>query len=188
MPEETTPAGQEPATNDGQAPPTPASQEPADDFDKDRALATIAKLREFEKLSKSQAKELESLRQQIKAHDDEKLSETERLKQRVSELEFAESQYKAQIRNIALRGTVAEMATRMGAVYPAAAYKLIDIDEVEFDKDGEPTNVEALLAAAKKSFPLLFRNPSGNADAASGGQPVPAVSVDNWIRKQAGIT
>lgn len=93
MPDQEQP-GQVPGTAHAQAlaqPPaneTPG-QEPEDIFDRDRALATISKLRGFEKQAKDQAKELEALRKQVKDAEDAQLSEQERLQKRVQELEPA---------------------------------------------------------------------------------------------------
>lgn len=183
-----TPTGQEPPDN-GQESTTPNPIPPADDFDKDRAMATIAKLRDFEKLSRTQARELEALKQQIKAHDDAKLSDVEKRDARIAELESQNADLLLRHQQATVRNAVATAASRHGAVYPDAAYKLIDLADVEYDSDGAPTNVDRLLADAKKAYPLLFRNPSGSADGASGGAPaVPGASMDAYIRKAAGIT
>ncbi|HKY51059.1 MAG TPA: hypothetical protein VJP45_07370, partial [Candidatus Limnocylindria bacterium] len=56
-------------------------------FDEARARALIEKLRPFEKQANEQSKELEQLRTRIKEIDDAKLSETEKLNNRVGELE-----------------------------------------------------------------------------------------------------
>lgn len=189
MPDDNPTPGQVP-DDDGQEPstPNPTPAPPADDFDKDRAMATIAKLRDFEKLSKAQGKELEGLRQQIKAHEDAKLSDVEKRDARIAELEQEVNDLRVRHQQVAVRGTVATAAARYGAVYPDAAYKLIDLADVEFDEDGAPTNVDRLLADAKKAYPLLFRNPSGSADAGSGSATTnPGQTMDQFIRRQAGI-
>lgn len=55
-------------------------------FDKDRAMNTITKLREFEKTAKKELKELETLKAEKKQREDAALSETERLTKQAKEL------------------------------------------------------------------------------------------------------
>jgi hypothetical protein len=54
-------------------------------FDKERAMATITKLRDAEKEAKKQAKELEQLKADAKKRADAELSEAERLKKSADE-------------------------------------------------------------------------------------------------------
>ncbi len=90
-PDDGEPAGAPPATPPAAPPATPPAT-PPEPFDRDRAVATIQKLRGFERLSKDQAKELDDLRAKVKAAEDEKLSDTERLQKRVTELEPSAAQ------------------------------------------------------------------------------------------------
>ena len=57
----------------------------ADEFDKERAMKTITELRQFEKLSKSQAKKLAEYEEAEKKRQDAELSETEKLKKQLAE-------------------------------------------------------------------------------------------------------
>ena len=66
-------------------------------FDKDRAMNTITKLREFEKNAKKELKELETLKAEKKQRDEAALSETERLQKQAKELED---------RNVKLEGDI----------------------------------------------------------------------------------
>lgn len=59
----------------------------ADEFDKDRAMATIEKLREFEKISKSQAKKLAEYEAKEKERVESELSETDKLKKQLADKE-----------------------------------------------------------------------------------------------------
>jgi hypothetical protein len=59
----------------------------ADEFDKDRAMQTIEKLREFEKLSKIQAKKLAEYDAKEKERIESELSETDKLKKQLAEKE-----------------------------------------------------------------------------------------------------
>ena len=61
----------------------------ADEFDKERAMATIEKLRGFEKLAKSQEKKLADYEQKEKERQEAELSETEKLKKQLAEKDAA---------------------------------------------------------------------------------------------------
>ena len=63
------------------------TEAPAEEpFDKDRAMATITKLRETEKQAKAERKELEQLKAEKKQRDDAALTESERNKKERDEL------------------------------------------------------------------------------------------------------
>lgn len=52
---------------------------------------------------------------------------------------------------------------KANAISARAVFALVQSD-LEFDDDGEPTNVDALIAQAKKDEPDLFRAAAGSAD------------------------
>jgi hypothetical protein len=128
-----------------------------DDFDKDRALATIRKLRENEKATKAQLKELDDLRAKVKAAEDKDKTEAERLaganKETADKLTAAEQR----AQDLAIRLSVERAARKLGFIDEDDAYRLIDRKAVELDDDGEPTNVDALLTALAKSKPHLVK-------------------------------
>lgn len=51
---------------------------------------------------------------------------------------------------------------------PEAVYALA-LNKIEFDDDGEPTNVDEIVAALKKSNPKQFKHSSGRGDGGAGG-------------------
>ncbi len=73
-----------PPVTEPQVTPEPPVEEP---FDKERAMATIQKLRDIEKQHKQDRKELERLQAEEKQRADASLSETEREKKRADEAE-----------------------------------------------------------------------------------------------------
>lgn len=176
---EGTPAGQAPATTTaaassgnltitatGTAPvisaEADAGQDPEDDFDKDRALATIRKLREGEKAAKATQKELEQIRAQLRAHEDAKLSEAERiakqletLQSQVAAKEAREAELTKSLQEQALRFEVVNEAAKLQIVDPEAAYKLLDLSAIERDDDGRPVNVAKALKDLVKAKPYL---------------------------------
>lgn len=155
--------------DDATDPKDDAAQDTGEAFDKDRALATINKLRGFEKMSKQQSKELDDLRAKVKASDDAKLSETERLTNRIAELERQHGEAQKALTSERTRNAVQAAATRAGAVNPEVVYRLLDADALELDSDGRPKNVEAAVKALLKENPYLART-NGSADGGAGGQ------------------
>lgn len=64
------------------------SEKPAgDEFDKERAMETIHKLRDFEKQAKKELKELETLRAEKQEREQAEMTELEKAKKRIAELE-----------------------------------------------------------------------------------------------------
>lgn len=64
---------------------TPASEPPVEEWDKDRAMDTIKKLREIEKQAKQDAKEFQRLKADEQKRKDDLLSETERLQKQAND-------------------------------------------------------------------------------------------------------
>lgn len=162
-----TTAGETPATAPTTPPPgaaeDPGQEHEEEPFDKDRAMATIQKLRSEAKLATKQVKEYAT---QQKLAEDAKLSEQERLSKRVQELESRESSLQQAVRERTLRYEVVVEAQKLGIVDPDAAYRLMDQKALEFDDDGTPTNTETVLARLIKARPWLQHSTS-----APGAQP-----------------
>lgn len=136
----------------------------ADDFDKERALATIKKLREFEKQAKAQAKELDELRAARKAAEDAQLSETERLRKRTQELEQAVQAREAALaeREAAIneqrRANLAQrQAATLGAYDPADANILSAVATIDPASENAEQAIKEALEGLRKVKPYLFK-------------------------------
>lgn len=127
-----------------------------DDLKKVRSEA--ASLRKRLKDAESRLAQFEQANQS----DDEKRAAA--LKAAEARAEAAETRYRAAMG----RAAVNEAATKAGAISARAVYALIR-DELDFDDDGEPTNIDALIAQARKDEPSLFRAAAGSADGGKGG-------------------
>lgn len=155
---ESNPPGQPPA---GAAappanPPAPAADPPkGDEHDPARAKALIDKLRPFEKAAKDLEKERDELAAKLKAHEDAKLSETEKLTKKVADLEASITERDTKHRALLIRAEVERQARTLGIVDEDAAYRLLDLDALAFGDDGAPTNVEKLLKALLEAKPYL---------------------------------
>lgn len=78
------------------------------------------------------------------------------------------------------KASVLGAATEAGAVNAGVIYRAI-VTDIEFDDDGEPANVAALIAGLKKEAPVLFRQAVGKADATTGATQ--ATPNSDWIKR-----
>lgn len=150
---------------EGEAPNPEVSAELAEEFDKERALETIRKQRESEKLL---ARQLKDAQARIKAIDeaekkkaDAEKSELTKAQERAAELEknLREAQEVAQA--LRLRQSFASTAAKMGVKFasPQAeddAFELAELDGVEIDSGGKVTGVEDAVKELQKTRPYLF--------------------------------
>ena len=133
------------------------STETEEPFDKDRAMATIRTLREQEKLAKTQAKELEILRAQAKTQADAQLSEADKLRAKVSDLERQAADRDRKRQERVVRYEVMLAAQKMNLVDADAAYRLLDLATLEFADDGSPKDIEKALKELVKAKPYLLK-------------------------------
>lgn len=99
-------------------------------------------------------KRLRELESKVKAEEEAKLTEQERLQKRLAELERKETEYQQLLQGRTLEYEVKLHAARLGVVDPEAAYRLLDVKQIEFDEDGKPVNVEKVMREliAKKPY------------------------------------
>lgn len=123
-----------------------AAEVGGDDFDKERAMATIKKLREFEKKAKALEKQVSDYEAKEKERRDAELSEIERTKQQLAEAqEQVNSLRKEQMR--------AKVAKEVG---------LPDVIAERIQGDDEETMLEdakRLAEALPKPKPMSVTNP-----------------------------
>lgn len=151
----------EPTT--GQEPTTPVGQEPTAN-----PTATVAPGQEPEpvtfdseyvkSLRKSEAETRRKLRDaeaELTKHRTAAMSETERLQQRVAELERANADYLTERQERSIRYAVATASNKLGIVDADAAYRLLDLAELETDDNGDPKDIEKALKDLLKKRPYL---------------------------------
>jgi hypothetical protein len=120
-------------------------------------MATIRTLREQEKLAKTQAKELETLRAQVKQQADAQLSEADKLRAKVSDLERQAADRDRERQERLVMYEVMLAAHKMNLVDADAAYKLLDLATLEFADDGSPKDVDKALKELVKARPYLVK-------------------------------
>lgn len=97
---------------------------------------------------------LQEYEKKIKAYEDEKLSESEKLSKRLAEVEAERQEVAAELQAARLQLAVQREAHALG-VDPELAYRLINPADVEFDKRGIPQNVGKLLRSLLERYPQL---------------------------------
>lgn len=155
--------------SDGQAPQTPSTPSPesiettapattgkpaSSSLTLEQALDALEKARREAAAQRVDAKRLKELEAAVKARDEADLTELQKTQKRLAELQQAqvESEHKQQERVI--RYAVQAHASTQGIPAELAA-RLIDYAEIEYDDDGEPTNVGKLLDKLVKQYPQL---------------------------------
>jgi hypothetical protein len=135
------------------------------------------------------AKELAAAQARIAELEAANLSESERKDRRLAELEAAQTAWELERQTLTLRHAAFQAAVKAGAVYPDLVVNAISPASVEWGKDGDPTNLDKVVADARQAYPNLFRVTPGQVDGGAGtGAPAGAPDMNDLIRRGAGRT
>ena len=117
--------------------------------------------------------ELKRVQEALKAHEDAKLSDSEKQQKRLQELEEENVALLSKVRD----GEVLAAVARSGAVHPEVVAKLVNpaVD-----------NLAAELERLRKAYPTLFSKGKGSADGAPVDPPAPRKDMNEFIRASAG--
>jgi len=83
------------------------------------------------------------------------MTEQEKLAKRLAELESERERWQRTERERTLKYEVMLAASRMKIVDPEAAYRLLDLSQIEFAEDGTPKNLDQALKDLIKAKPYL---------------------------------
>ena len=134
---------------------TPEQAEPEQEFDKERAMATINKLREREKEANKLAKKLEAYEKAEAERKQAEMSETEKLKAQLAELE-------AKATRLEREGLQRQAAEAAGL--PLALASRLQGDNIEAMTADAKAMLEALPKPANPKPPNIHAtNPGANA-------------------------
>ena len=140
-----------PTTAQPEVPPTPAgdatppaaaqtlTQADVDRIVKERLAREKAKYADYDTLKQAAAK--------LKELEDAQLSEADKTKKQVAELQATLAQEKAKARESAIRAAVITEASKLGFNDPNDAYKLLDLAALNVAEDGK---IEGVAEAVKK--------------------------------------
>jgi len=167
-----TPVDEGATPNSGTTTPPPKSSATDDSADLgESGKAALDKEREArrdaEKRAKTFEKELQKFQDAARTADEATLSEQEKLRRRVAELETERDVHATAQREQAIRMAAVTAAARLGFADPEDAFALLDREAIEFDDAGTPKNVSRLLTDLLKAKPYLgaaHARPMGSAD------------------------
>ncbi len=114
----------------------------------ERVARERGKYADYEELKKAKG-ELDTLKAG-------QLSETEKGTKRATEAETKAQAAEARLRETVTRVEIERQARRLSIVDEDAAYRLLDAAKLEYDGDGKPANVEALLKDLARAKPYLW--------------------------------
>lgn len=146
----------------------------------------------FDALPKETQAEIRKLRREnagyrkrVKDFEDASRTDDERRDAALKDAESRADAAETRLRTANARSAVTDAATKANAISARAVFALIQ-SEIDYDDDGEPTNVPALIAAAKKDEPGLFRAAAGGGDGGKGKAPTDANDVNAALRSLRG--
>jgi len=142
--------------------PPSSAQEPEDDYDKPRALETIRKQRVELKDAKAKLARLEQLEAAEQQKREADLSESEKLRKQLADLQRQHDDAQAELR----RGRLLTAATRAAeaaqlAFHPGAledALRLGAFDDLDFDDAGKPKEMPEAVKRLAKERPYLLKS------------------------------
>jgi type II secretory pathway pseudopilin PulG len=165
--------GQEPPSGSGQAPSgdPPAAGSGDGESLEARANRLERELRETRNEAATNRRRAQELERTATAAAQAGMTELEREQARATAAEQRAQALEAQVQAQALETATVSVATRLGFRNPELAYRLVDRSAVDYNKDGRPTNVEALLAELAKSDPYLLKSAGGDYGGGDRGKP-----------------
>jgi hypothetical protein len=169
-----------------ETPPAPApATPPEDDFDKDRALATIKAQREAEKALKDELKEANKAKAELQAIKDAEKSELEREREAREKLENENPKLKEELRDARLTAALADPS--LGVVEPETAANMLKQRGLTFGDDGKPENLAEAVEKLLEAKPFLKGGPAEppkpavpniDAGAGQGNGPAPNLTAE----------
>ena len=119
----------------------------------EQALDALKKAREDAAKRRVDDKELADLRAFKQQADEAKLSADEKRDRALAEAQQRAADAETRAQGIAIRAETRSVARELG-INPELALKLLDFAEIEFNDDGDPTNIGKLLAAVVEKYGL----------------------------------
>ena len=151
----------------GDGTPKGASDKADDDAGDDDVAGLKNALKAERTKAKNADRDLKAIRTELETIKNAGKSEEER---RDADLKTAQTRAEAaeqRLQTANARVAVTDAATKANAVSVNAVFALVR-DQIDYDDDGQPTNIPALIAEAKRDEPTLFRASSGSGDGSKG--------------------
>jgi len=132
-------------------------------------------------------RDLKALQAKVAEFENKDKTETERSQAAQKAAEERATAAENRLRAANARVAITEAAQKANATSTRLVMALITPD-LEYDDNGEPTNINALIAQAKKDEPSLFRAAQGSGDGGKGQDKAPKTDINAALRHLAGRT
>jgi len=159
-------------------------------WDPKRAASTIRAQRESERTLRTELEAARRERDTLKRKDE---TEGQRKDRELEESKSRIGKLTDRLRRATVRTEVFELAGSSGISNPKLATKLLDLDKVEWEgegEDAEPKNLEKLLKDLKVEYPELAGRAGRNGGSADGGTAATGETsggdMNELIRSRAG--
>lgn len=160
---------------------------PADAPDKPDKPDTIS-LEEAKKLRSEASnlrKRLKDAEGKVQSFEDAQKTESEKAADRLKAAEDRAQELEQRYRETSARVAFMEAASAAGSQKPGWLYRAVK-DDIQFDEDGNPVNIDEVIAAAKTEAPYEFRASGGSGDGGrgndSGSRPQAEPSLNTLLR------
>lgn len=184
-PEETAAAeAAEKAAADKAAADAAAKDDDGKQWDHERGMATIVKLREELKAAKAEGRRAAELETRLQAIEDAEKTELQRAADQLAAYQAKEAAWASERRDTLLKLAVHTKAGELGITSPGLALAALkDAGSIEYDDQGQPKNLDETLTALLEAEPALKgvvkpRPASVNAGDGGGGAPPPALTAE----------
>ena len=181
---EPTPPAPDPEPPTPPAPPAPPAPPEPEQWDHERGMATIVKLREELKAAKAEGRRVAELEAKLTAIEDAEKTELQRAADQLATYQAKEAAWATERRDTLLKLAVHTKAPELGITSPTLALAALkDAGTIEYDDQGQPSNLDAALIALLEAEPALKgvvkpKPPGTNAGDGAGDIPPPALTAD----------
>lgn len=180
--------GGQPPSGQGDKPPAGQGGQPPGDgddktFTEDDVNRIVQKRLAREREKYSDYEDLAEKAKQFDELEDQRKSELEKAQERTSKLERELEQAQLQAQETRLHNAVLAEAAKKGVIDPDAAVQLLDRSLLEWDDDGNPTNIAEAMDSLLDDRPYLAGQhggrPNGSADQGARGRPAGSLTRED---------
>jgi hypothetical protein len=129
-------------------------------------------------------KEAAGYRKKVEEYESAHQTESEKRDAALKAAEDRATTLETRLRDMSARSAVTDAASKANAKHPTLIYRAVK-DELEFDDEGNVTNVDAVLKALKAEAPDLFPAAAGSGDGGRGAAGRDVGNVNDLFRAMA---
>jgi hypothetical protein len=176
----------DPQTQPPAGTPAPAASPPADDAADGAQAFSLDEARKLRSENSGLRRRLNDLEAADKARAEAELSEVEKANKRIAELEQRNAEQAQAHQTLVVREAVVTAARKAGFWDPDLAVALVDLADVEFAENGQPKNIDRLVAEVVKAKPRLINGTADSGLGPRGTATNPSEDINTFIRRATG--